>query len=119
MKRTILAAIVAPILPALIVMMLDQASSFYLIYSYILTGFVGLPTVYILKKMKKERHWIYGLIGLLGGMGFIVAFSIADLSNFFPEGFLASLLFGGFGLITALTFSFIQGKKNQKFQPCH
>jgi drug/metabolite transporter (DMT)-like permease len=115
MKRTIAAILIAPLIPALFYMVYEP-SLFYLFYSYFLSWILGIPTILILKKLKKERHWIYGLIGFLGGMLYIVAPSIFARYSLYTDGLVAAILFGTYGFITALCFSFIQGKKNQKFK---
>jgi hypothetical protein len=79
------------------------------IMSYSIAFLFGIPTILILKKTRKESHRLYSILGFVSGASYIILINIITIEY---ETMIASLLFGGIGLVTALCFSLIQGNEN-------
>ena len=105
-KRTFIGVLLAPLIPSLIFAGFAGFTSSF-IFSYLFAWIFGIPVISVLKIKKKESHSLYASLGFFCGIAYVLVPSLGyiDLS-----ALLASLIFGVTGLITALCFSFIQGK---------
>ncbi len=107
MRRTVIAFIAAPLVPALL--FVYSAGPFLaLTLSYFWAYLLGLPAFFLLRRFARERHDLYALIGF--SIGFLFIFVQAPLTG---SQFLGALAIGATGAITALAFSLIRGPERK------
>ena len=78
------------------------------VLAYLWTLLFGMPTFLVLRRFKRERHWIYGTAGFFLGAGFVIVQGAVSTG----EARLAALV-GVLGATTALAFSLIRGTERK------
>jgi hypothetical protein len=110
MKRTVIAFLVAPLVPTL-AFAHDAGFTGSFIWSYLCSYIFGIPVFLVLRKRKKESHLIYAMFGLALGALYIVAINLSDLH---AETLALAAIFGVVGAVTALCFSLIRGHETKR-----
>jgi hypothetical protein len=109
MKRTVIAFLVAPLVPAA-VFVHDAGPTFALVWSYVCTYVFGIPVFLILRKKRKESHIRYTTLGSVCGAAYIFAINYAE-----PVGVLdLALIFALVGAATAFCFSILRGHERKR-----
>ena len=111
MNRTLLAFIIAPLVPA-IALMRDAGPAIALVYAYVLTLVFGVPVFLVLKRKKKESHVRYLLCGAVSAAAVMVGIFLIDGATE-PKLLLLSLLLAVVGAVEGLCFSAIRGNEKK------
>jgi hypothetical protein len=112
MKRTAIAFLVAPLIPAALFAQ-SAGFGFSLVWSYACSYVFGIPVFLILRKKKKEGHGHYAVAGSLCGAAYILAINFADPVPVLGVAFLFALVGGA----TSLCFSLICGHERRRADP--
>lgn len=109
MRRTFLAFVIAPLVPA-IVLIRDAGPAIALVYAYVLTFLFGVPVFLTLKRKKKESHICYLTCGAASAASvMIVIFLINGARD--PRLLPLSLVLALVGAVEGLCFSAIRGNE--------
>ncbi|HXC02229.1 MAG TPA: hypothetical protein VNU49_06220 [Opitutaceae bacterium] len=111
MKRTLIALIVAPLIPA-VLFAHDAGPILSLLLSYFWSFVFGLPVFFILRRIRKEYHICYALAGFSLGFLALLLQGAIHISEIY-----GAYLFGLLGLAVALCFSLIRGKERRIAEP--
>jgi hypothetical protein len=112
MKRTIAAFIIAPLIPA-VLFAAGAGILASIAYSYLFSYVLGIPAFLVLQKKRKESHLMYGMVGLVIGLLYVIIPAAISLHIFDPNALLSALLFGALGASVALSFSAIRGNERK------
>lgn len=107
MKRTPLAFLAAPLIPALLTWT-AAGPMLAILLSYFWSLLFGVPVFLVLRKLKRERHLCYATAGFAYGLLFIVLQGSLEQSSIAAGLFVSTL-----GLAVALAFSLIRGRERQ------
>ena len=83
-----------------------------LVFGIPIVALYGLPVAYLLRKLRLQYFWMYGLFGFIGGTAFILlpragGSAHSDSGILDQISFAAGSVFSASGLMTALVFWFI------------
>jgi hypothetical protein len=110
MLRTTLAFVLAPLVPAS-VLVRDAGPAIAVIYAYSLTYLFGFPLFFYLRKQRRESHASYTLGGATSagtiGLGL---FALTKAQE--PKLLVFAALLTAVGAVEGLCFSLIRGPKN-------
>lgn len=113
MKRTIAAFLLAPLISAS-VFIPSAGAAVGVGYSYVVSYILGIPVFLVLRKKKKESHFLYGSLGFVVGSLYVIIPAIPDIRTFDSNGVIAALMFATIGSSVALCFSVIRGPERKR-----
>jgi len=111
MNRTLLAFIIAPLIPTA-ALLHDAGPAIALVYSYVLTYLFGVPVYLTLKKKKKESHIRYLICGAVCAALIFVGMFFADGARD-PKLLLVASMLAVVGGLEGLCFNVIRGDEKK------
>lgn len=112
MKQTPVAFLLAPLIPA-VVFAHDAGPVSSVALSYFWSFVIGLPVFLILRRIKREYHLCYAVVGF--SLGFLAFFAQGDMGS--KDTLLAGFLFGLIGFAVSISFSLIRGRERKLADP--
>ncbi len=109
MKRTIAAFLVAPLIPAVAYMRSISGPALAFLYSYLWCYLLGIPTFFLLRKMKKESHVAYTSLAFIFGSILVLHPDLFEGGTLDSQDLIISLVFAAIAGAAGFCFSAIRG----------